>query len=184
MRCCYNKVSARAHIFPPLSVIYSEEDMRDMDLDRQYDRLLRYCYMKVRDRGLAEDLTQDAFLRFFANRTYRDVGRETAYLYAIARNLCADHFRKHREIPLEELPPDVQAMSDAGKEAGRMLDRLSVEQALDRLEDNEREIVVLRYVAGLKISEIAQSLGLSRFAVRRRLNEALKKLKKEMEGEA
>lgn len=155
-----------------------------MDLDRQYDRLLRYCYMKVRDRSLAEDLTQEAFLRFFASRSYKDVGRETAYLYAIARNLCADHFRRHREIPLEALPPDVRAMSDAGKEAGRMLDRLSVEQALGKLEDDEREIVVLRYVSGLRVSDVAQALGLSRFAVRRRLSAALKKLKKEMEGEA
>jgi len=59
-----------------------------MDLQEQYSRLLRYCFMRTKDRYLAEDITQETFLRFWQSHSYRDTGREMAYLYTIARNLC------------------------------------------------------------------------------------------------
>lgn len=153
-----------------------------MDLSEQYDRLLRYCYMKVRDRSLAEDITQETFMRFFNNETYRDRGRESAYLYTIARNLCMDNFRKRRELSLDSLTPeklDLTAMADS---AVHVIDSISVEQALDRLDADEREIVVMRYVSGLSVSDISKVTGISRFSVRRRMNAALDRLRREMEG--
>ena len=59
-----------------------------------YEKLLRYCYMKTNDRLLAEDIVQEAYLRFWQNHHYKDTGKEMAYLYTIARNLCVDEFRK------------------------------------------------------------------------------------------
>lgn len=59
-----------------------------MDLQEQYSRLLRYCFMRTKDRYLAEDITQETFLRLWQSHSYRDTGREMAYLYTIARNLC------------------------------------------------------------------------------------------------
>ena len=59
-----------------------------MDLQEQYSRLLRYCFMRTKDRYLAEVITQETFLRFWQSHSYRDTGREMAYLYTIARNLC------------------------------------------------------------------------------------------------
>lgn len=64
-----------------------------MDLKVQYDRLLRYCYMKTNDKYIAQDITQETFLRFWQSHTYEDTGKEMAYLYTIARNLCMDEFR-------------------------------------------------------------------------------------------
>ena len=66
-----------------------------MDLQEQYSRLLRYCFVKTKDcfvktkdRYLAEDIVQESYLRFWQSHSYRDTGREMAYLYTIARNLC------------------------------------------------------------------------------------------------
>ena len=54
------------------------------DLDEQYDKIYRYCYMKLRHQQTAEDITQETFLRFLENKTYKDMGKEISYLYRIA----------------------------------------------------------------------------------------------------
>ena len=152
-----------------------------MDLALQYDKLLRYCYMKTKDRYMAEDIVQEAFLKFWQSRTYEDTGKEMAYLYAIARNLCTDEFRKPRTEDIEDFPelPD----SGAGDEQ-QIVDRLAVEQALDTLPEELREAVVLRYMNGLSAADIGVITGMSRFAATRRIKEGVRLLKNIMEGEA
>ena len=151
-----------------------------MDIEQQYDKLLRYCTMKLHHTALAEDITQEAFLRFWESRDRRPGGREMAYLYTIARNLCTDYFRKHREVLWEDLPPQAEEKFSAADSAAGVVDRLSIETALATLTDQAREAVVLRYGAELSVTEVGEVMGLSRFAVRRRLTEAMKGLRKEL----
>ena len=148
-----------------------------MDIEEQYDKLLRYCYMKLSDRTLAEDVTQEAFIRFLESRSYRDEGKEMAYLYTIAANLCTDCFRRRKEEPVEALAE----LPEPGDHLQNVVERITVERALERLEPEEREVVVLRYNAELPVGDIGKILGLSRFAVHRRISSAMKKLRKEME---
>lgn len=68
---------------------------RGPDLEEQYDKIYRFCYFKLHDEDLAEDITQETFLRFFESKNYRDVGKEIRYLYTIAGNLCIDHYRRN-----------------------------------------------------------------------------------------
>jgi RNA polymerase sigma-70 factor (ECF subfamily) len=152
-----------------------------MDIEQQYDKLLRYCYMKLRDRTLAEDVTQETFIRFFESKDYHSIGKEMAYLYTIARNLCIDYFRKQKEELIEDLPAKIQEMPDSSDKVESIVDQLSIEQALDHLTDDEREAVVLRFSGELSVEDIAKSMDISRFAVRRRISSALEKLRKEME---
>ena len=152
-----------------------------MDIEQQYDKLLRYCYMKLRDRALAEDLTQETFIKFFESKDYHSIGKEMAYLYTIARNLCIDYFRKQKEELIEDLPAKIQEMPDSSDKVESIVDQLSIEQALDHLTDDEREAVVLRFSSELSVEDIEKSMDISRFAVRRRISSALEKLRKEME---
>ena len=152
-----------------------------MDIEQQYDKLLCYCYMKLRDRTLAEDVTQETFIRFFESKDYHSIGKEMAYLYTIARNLCIDYFRKQKEELIEDLPAKIQEMPDSSDKVESIVDQLSIEQALDHLTDDEREAVVLRFSGELSVEDIAKSMDISRFAVRRRISSALEKLRKEME---
>ena len=152
-----------------------------MDIEQQYDKLLRYCYMKLRDRTRAEDVTQETFIRFFESKDYHSIGKEMAYLYTIARNLCIDYFRKQKEELIEDLPAKIQEMPDSSDKVESIVDQLSIEQALDHLTDDEREAVVLRFSGELSVEDIAKSMDISRFAVRRRISSALEKLRKEME---
>lgn len=152
-----------------------------MDIEQQYDKLLRYCYMKLRDRTLAEDITQETFIRFFESKDYHSIGKEMAYLYTIARNLCIDSFRKQKDELIEDLPAKIQEMPESRDKVESIDDRVSIEQALDRLTADEREAVVLRFSGELSVEDIAKSMDISRFAVRRRILSALEKLRKEME---
>ena len=67
-----------------------------LDLSDQYDKIYRYCFFRLRDPDLAEDLTQETFLRFYRQISYEEEGKALAYLYTIARNLCLDAVRRAR----------------------------------------------------------------------------------------
>lgn len=65
-----------------------------MDMEEQYDKIYRYCYFKLYDKQLAQDITQETFLRFIRQDLSLDNHKELPYLYTIAKNLCVDNFRK------------------------------------------------------------------------------------------
>ena len=74
-----------------------------MDIEEEYDKIYRYCYFKTHMQQMAEDITQETFLRYFSQTTYINRGKPLAYLYTIARNLCNDHYRKQVAEPLDDL---------------------------------------------------------------------------------
>ena len=106
--------------------------------------------------------------------TYKERGKELNYLYTIARNLCIDESRKRvfDELP-EEVPED-------GPEE-RVLERMIMEQAMNTLTVEERELVLLRYVNEVPMKVICELRGCSRFALNRQLKQVLKKLRENMQ---
>ena len=64
-----------------------------MDIEEEYDKIFRYCYWKVHNKEIAEDITQETFLRFLQSN-YDERGKRIRFLYTIAGNLCIDEFRK------------------------------------------------------------------------------------------
>lgn len=145
-----------------------------MDYEAQYDKIYRYCYFKLQNQTVAEDVTQETFLRFLENSTYKERGKELNYLYTIARNLCIDESRKR---VTEELPEEV---SEDGPEA-RVLERVVMKQAMEALTTEERELVLLRYVNEVPVKVICELRGCSRFAVNRQLKQVLKKLRENLQ---
>ena len=114
-----------------------------MDLKEQYDKLLRYCYMKTKDRYLAEDIVQETFLKFWESHSYENTGKEMAYLYTIARNRCVDEFRKRKDLAIDDYPnlaEEIEERVEVSKED------IDIDGALESLPDDLREIVVLRYL--------------------------------------
>ena len=65
-----------------------------MNLEDKYNKIYRYCYYRVRNKDVAEDLTQETFLRFFESN-YQEKGREMNYLYTIAKNLCINEIKNN-----------------------------------------------------------------------------------------
>ena len=112
-----------------------------MEIEQYYDKIYRYCYFKVNNKTLAEDLTQETFLRFLgADCVYPD-----RYLYTIAKNLCIDEYRKNKP----ELTDINNCEEELGIQSGfenAIVDKLSIRQALDEISDEDRELLILRYV--------------------------------------
>lgn len=142
-----------------------------VDIQEQYDKIHRYCYYKVRNSVLAEDLTQETFLKYFSQNAYIERGKMLAYLYTIARNLCTDAFRKAQP---ERLTEDI-SYTDCFEQIEL---NLTLGKALITLPEQERELLLLRYVNELSVGEISSILGISRFAVYRRTSSAIAALKK------
>lgn len=145
------------------------------ELKQIYDKIYRYCFYKVRNSAAAEDITQETFLRYFAQNPKIRRGEDMAYLYTIAKNLCVDFFRKKQP---EELPEDYPAeeFSDTSDT------KIAVRGALEKLEERHREIILLRYLGGLSVNETAETMGISRFAEYRLEKAALNEMKKYLEG--
>ncbi len=141
-----------------------------MDLEEQYDKIYRYCYFKVHQREIAEDITQETFLRFFESSDYVNTGKAMQYLYTIARNLCVDEYRKQKTEVLDEEAVDRNAEDN-------MITQVSVRMALSELDKADRELLLLRYVNEVPVSVICKLYGISRFAVYRRVSQATKNLK-------
>ena len=151
-----------------------------MDLKEQYEKLLRYCYMKTKDRFLAEDIVQETFLKFWQSHSYENTGKEMAYLYTIARNLCMDEFRRNKSDNIDDYS---DLLPDCKKGPESVIDDIAIESALDKLPAELREIVVMRYVSEMSAADIGKVVGMSRFSVNRRLKEGLSLLKKALGGE-
>lgn len=146
-----------------------------LELEEQYDRLYRYCYYRLRHRQQAEDVTQEAILRFLEH--YPDLGGSAAMkcLYTIARNLCTDQRRAFSEQPLED------TLAAVTPEDGWITD-LTVRTALRVLPPQEQELLLLRYVSQVPLPAIAGLLGISRFAAYRRLKTAAGHFRRALEG--
>lgn len=146
------------------------------DLEEHYDKIYRFCYMKIKHQQSAEDITQETFLRFLEEHTYKEMGKMLAYLYTIARNLCMDYFRRKEVLSLnedmvKEHPDDAQSS---------MLRSIVLKQAVLRLEPDEQELIFLRFVNEVPVNHISKILGISRFAVYRKTKESLGKMQKEL----
>ena len=142
-----------------------------IDINEQYDKIYRYCYFRVKNQHLAEDLTQETFLRFFESSSYKDTGRPLAYLYTIARNLCIEEFRR---VPTEELKEEIV---QAGFEE-EVIEKQNLRQAMETLTREEQELLLLRYVNDVAFADLCRLYGKSRFALYRELSKITGKLER------
>ncbi len=142
------------------------EAAMNLFVEKYYDKVLSYCRYHCYDRWAAVDLAQETFTRFFSSLAgFRPMGKSINYLYVIARNVCIDHSKKIVEVSTDALPELTKNCTD------EINQRLDIQNALDRLPDELREIIILRYFQELTIPEAAAVLGigvpLAKYRIRR-----------------
>ncbi len=154
------------------------------DLEENYDKIYRYCYFKLGNPQLAEDITQETFLRCLENQRFQRGGHPLAYLYTVAKNLCIDEYRrkKPRDLQPELLETIGTEAAQSGEE--QLLDAITLKMALKELTEQEREMILLRYVNEVPAAELAEHYGISRFTVYRETRKILKKLERGIKDEA
>jgi RNA polymerase sigma-70 factor (ECF subfamily) len=174
-------------------VAFQEGDPEACDeLYRRYSRhLINYFYKQSYDRAIAEDLTQETFLRLVRHRAkYRPEASFRTYLFTVARNLYIDHFRSKKAAP-KAVSTDLRVGED-GAAIGDLIENRDTETvkqiedseaagivrtALEDLPEAQREAWVLVFDRGLKYREVASVLGVPVGTVKSRVNAAVVRLR-------
>jgi RNA polymerase sigma-70 factor (ECF subfamily) len=150
--------------------------------DTYHDAIYRFCALKVSPREVAQDITQETFMRYWQSlRKDESFKSERAFLYTIARNLIIDWYRKKKESSLDIL-------TDAGIEfVGTGMTDISDEvqareilEVIEMLEETDREVLLLRFVEGFSPKEIAEVIKESANVVSVRIHRALKKVQEQL----
>lgn len=153
-------------------------------IERHHSPLLGYLYrMTGAHRPLAEDLTQEAFLRVLHNiQQYRYPRPFKPWLYAIATNLARDHLKSahtRRTTPLSHDHPTMLTSPEDAALASTEAEQVS--RALAALPVHQREVVILRYYQDLSLAEIAAALDIPVGTVKSRLSLGVGRLRAELQ---
>ena len=149
--------------------------------DRYALRIYRYCYSRVPHRESAEDITSQVFQDALEHiDQYRPSGPFAAWLFTIARRRVADHYRTLK--PAEELSEEIsQGNPEILASVIQQENLRQLENSLQALDDNELELLRMRFAAGMHYKEIAALVDKTPGAVKIAIYRLLDRLKVKME---
>ncbi|GIF70133.1 RNA polymerase subunit sigma-24 [Asanoa ishikariensis] len=133
-----------------------------------YRAMVRLASLLLHERGIAEEIVQDAYVRLHARwHKLRDPDKALAYLRVAVVNGCRSALR-HRRVVDAHLAASRPPMDVPSAESGALdlLTQAAVVDAIRRLPTRQREAIVLRYYVDLSEAEIAEAMGVSRGAVK------------------
>ncbi len=166
-----------------------EDQAFELLLDRYRRPLFNFLLRSVRDRGRAEELYQDVWMRVIERcDEFRGDAKFSTWLYTIARNRCVDYqrkmvFRRHASLDATALGSS-QSLGERVPNPGPPTDRLAmrgtlqarIAEAVEELPEEQREVFLMRQVQGLAFKEIAEVVGVSANTVKSRMRYALERL--------
>ncbi len=147
------------------------------------------AWRKIGDFHIAEDITQDAFLKVYQSlHTLKDLNQFSGWLYVITANLCATWLRKKRiqTQPLEDTETTMihgdaysQHVTEERSKTAAESQREVVKKLLAKLKESERTVMTLHYLGEMTVEEISRFLGVSVSTIKTRLRRARQRLQKE-----
>lgn len=167
----------------------SEQNKVQIEFQEAYkaesDAVFRFCLLRTSDHDQALDLTQDTFMRFWDTLCKdKKIKNCRAFLFAVARNLVIDWYRKKKAVSLESM------LIEGSEDKNELLTSLAgieleaeakyLIRQINALDETYRDAVYLRCVEGLKPKEIAKIIGESANVVSVRINRGLRILREQM----
>jgi RNA polymerase sigma-70 factor (ECF subfamily) len=159
--------------------------------DDYADALFRHCMFRLSHRERALELVQETFMKAWDTAQKGEkVKNWRALLYKYLNNLIIDEYRKKKQHSLEYLLDqdgvnegtfdelNAGSLNAEIKRVDTELEAIALHNALGKLQDNYRRVIILRYIDGLKVKEVSKILHESQNVVSVRINRALKKLEK------
>jgi RNA polymerase sigma factor (sigma-70 family) len=148
--------------------------------ERYYKRIFNFLARMTMDRELAEDLTQNVFLRIIKYRnSYREGLRFQSWIYQVARNIFSDHYQAHKNKISDFV--DVEKVSDymADPEDGAEQDEKEklLHQSMAKLTDEQRELLVLTRFQQMKYEEVAAIMDTTVANIKVKVHRAILKLR-------
>jgi RNA polymerase sigma-70 factor (ECF subfamily) len=148
--------------------------------ERHHKRIYNFLARMALDRALAEDLTQNVFLRLIRYRTsYRNGNRFLPWIYQMARNVFADHYQTHKNrkadfVAVEHMGDTVMDHNDSAEQEER--ERI-LQRSLAQLSDEQRELLVLTRYQHMKYEEVAELMETSVANIKVKVHRAIAKLR-------
>ena len=151
--------------------------------EEYYDRIVRYIFVRINDQKEAENLGGDVFLKALESLdSYRgDREQMRAWLFKIAHNLVVDYIRKmskRKAVSLNDVEVRDRVTTEEIVEVKLEVERLS--KAIEKLTPAQREVIGLRFFAGLSSAEAGKVMDKSSGAVREMQRAAVETLRKQM----
>jgi RNA polymerase sigma-70 factor (ECF subfamily) len=148
--------------------------------ERHHRPVFHFLSRTTGDAAAAEDLVQEVFVRILKYRhTYDGSSRFETWLFRIARNARADHFRRQTPTaaPIDEANEIAADDPGPGQQLERGIDLRQLSQALRELPEEPRDLLVLARYQGVPYGQIADMLGIETGTVKVRVHRALKQLR-------
>lgn len=165
-----------------LAVKNEELQKASVLFDRYHKRLYNFFVKISFDRDLGHDLTQNTFMRMIKYRkTYREGHKFSSWIFQMARNIYADHFRKNKPmysdfVEVDEIRQKLEAVDE---EIIRNEEEKLLYISLYKLKPEQREVLILTRFEEMKYSEVAQVLDTSEANVKVKVHRALAALRNE-----
>jgi len=161
--------------------------------DKYIEKIYRFIFLKIGSEEIAQDLTSDTFLRGWKafqkaqdpKNNYK-IENTQAFLYQIARNLIADHYKEKGKVKIVSAENIVitDLSVDLEKKAILSSDMNTIKLALNNLNENYQNVIIWRYLDDFSTAEVAQMMNKSEQATRVLLHRALKSLKHQVNRSA
>lgn len=159
---------------------------------RHKSKVFASIFLMLKDRELAEDLTQDVFMKFvdvLQKGTYNDEGKFLPWILRVAHNMCVDYIRKNSRLDFCFMPDEFEVITDLHmkefKNAEMVAIRKDNKQILKSMIKNlpfeQRQVIMLRHFADMSFKEIADFAGISVNTALGRMRYAVMNLRKQME---
>lgn len=147
-----------------------------------YEKVFRMILAKVCNETLAEDLAENVFVKVYANWDHFDENRASlsTWIYRIAQNTVIDYYRTRKVHA--EVPEDLASESAVDDELLKNETLELLADALEKLPERDRDLVILHYYRGLTLKEVAMKMGMSYSNAKLVHNKALAALKKLLDG--
>lgn len=159
-------------------------------LKKHQRKIFTFIFMRVKDRALAEDLFQDTFYKVIDclhQGKYNEEGKFLPWVMMIANNLCMDHFRRNKRMPVfvDSDGKDFSGLLKLSEESKedkiiREQNALQVREMINLLPVDQKEVLILRHYADLSFKEIAEMTGTNINTALGRMRYALLNLRKMM----
>ena len=153
--------------------------------DQYVKKIYRFIYLKVSSVETAEDLSSEVFLRLYKHiqDSKPVIENPQAFLYQIARNVIADHYRgqKVQLVSIEKTFIEIEDIGDPTQEqAETSIEMDRIKQALTQINDDYQDLIIWRYIDELTVPEIAQITGKTEENVRVGVHRALLALREKV----
>lgn len=144
--------------------------------ERYHLRIYNFLFQMVRDKAVCDDLTQNVFYKAIRYRTSYKGGMFVSWIFKITRNIFSDYYQKQKRI---QNNVEVEQLADENVEdvIGRTEDVDHLYHAMNKLKVEDRELIVMNRIQGVKYEQIAEIIGSNEGAVKVKIHRIINKLR-------